>query len=77
MKKSELFLLFFLLTVIVVISVTAVYYLIKPSNEVGFFSQSSEEKVKFEKKQSITWIDKISKQNKTFSYPSVVFKVEN
>jgi len=76
MKKSELVLLFFLLSVVVVIFITAIYYLVKPSKNINF-SQVQEKTKKVEKKQSITWIDKISKQNRTFSYPSVIFKVEN
>ena len=76
MKKSELLLLFFLLSVVVVIFITAIYYLVKPSKQ-NTFSQEQEKIKRVEKEQSITWIDKISKQNRTFSYPSVIFKVEN
>ena len=76
MKKSELLLLFSLLSIVVVIFITAIYYLVKPSKNTTF-SQEQDLIEKVENEQSITWIDKISKQNRTFSYPSVIFKIEN
>ena len=77
MKRNELNILLFLLFLIVIIIVAVIYTMIKPS-EVKFDIkqkiQSNITQKDFEQKSN--WIEKITKQNRTFSYPNIIYQVK-
>jgi len=76
-KRSELYILLFLLFIISIITIVVIYNLIKPSkvdmtNEQNFQTNL----IQKDTIRNNSWMDKISKQNRTFSYPSVIYKVK-
>ena len=77
MNRSELYILFFLLFIISIIAIVVVYNLIKPS-KVNMINEQKFQTDLIQKDtiQNNSWIDKISKQNRTFSYPSVIYRVK-
>ncbi len=75
MKKSELLLLFTTIIISVVILVMALFYFIKPSKNSILINDKDSIKKEIKQKNNDGWIDKISKKNKTFSYPVVIYKI--
>ena len=78
MKRSELYILFFLLFIILIVTVVVIYNMVKPSKVK--ITERQNLQTDFIQKETIqkrdSWMDKISKQNRTFSYPSVIYKVK-
>ncbi len=75
MKKSELILLFITMMISVVIIITALFHFIKPSNNISQLKSEDSRVDLVDKKLNTGWLDRISKQNKTFSYPVIVYKL--
>ncbi len=82
MKKSEIFLLFFTLTLFIIIIIAFVGYLVKPSKTHIVINQENTLDIKIEDKiiknsnNSNDWLSKISKQNQDFSYPTVIYHLK-
>ena len=76
MKKSELVLLFITMIISVVIIITALFYFIKPSYHISQLKSEDSEVVLLDKEPNNSWLNRISKQNKTFSYPVVIYKLD-
>ena len=76
MKKSELILLFITMIISVVIIITTLFYFIKPSRDISQLKSEDSEVVLTDKKTNNGWLNRITKQNKTFSYPVVIYKLD-
>ena len=76
MKKSELILLFITMIISVVIIITTLFYFIKPSRDISQLKSEDSEVVLIDKKTNNGWLNRITKQNKTFSYPVVIYKLD-
>ena len=76
MKKSELILLFITMIISVVIIITALFYFIKPSRDISQLKSEDSEVVLIDKKTNNGWLNRITNQNKTFSYPVVIYKLD-
>ncbi len=75
MKRGELLLLFFTIFVGVVIFITTLFYTIKPSSNITL--QTDKSNLKKQKNTDVkkSWIEKISKQSISFSYPVIIYKI--
>ncbi len=60
----------------VVIMITALFYFIKPSYHISQLESEESEVILKDKKINNTWLSRITKQNKTFSYPVVIYKLD-
>ena len=77
MKKSELYLLFSTVISGVAIFLVALFYYIKPANiDITYNEISTEHKDKEDFLYDNSWINKISKQNQSFAYPTIVYKLQ-
>ena len=76
MKRGELLLLFFTITISVVIIITALFYFIKPTSNIKLQNFEHNRVIKDIDVEKKSWIEKISKQNKTFSYPVVIYRLD-
>ncbi len=77
MKKSELYLLFSTVFIGVAIFLVALFYYIKPAN-INITDNDISKKYNNQNElvYDNSWINKISKQNQSFSYPTVIFKLQ-
>ena len=79
MKKSEIYLLFFMLTLFVTLLIVLVTYFTKPSmsnitlvEDEDYTKLQNTEQVKLEN----DWISKVSQQNKDFTYPTIIYHMK-
>ena len=79
MKKSEMLLLFFSLTLFVTLLIAIILFYTKPSKpKIAIVENENEMQLQNSKQneEENDWISKIAEKNKDFEYPKIIYHIE-